>query len=387
MVVNGIDTKDISVVVQGAIDREITPLCLESIRKHLPGSEIILSTWKGSKVDGLDCDQLLLNDDPGGFDRFNEEYPVSDNTNRQIYSAHQGLRVAKHKYALKMRTDFLLESAGFLNWFGKYPSKSREYSFFKSKVICCDCFSRDARYLRGIEGLRYVLHPADFFFFGYAEDLLDLFDIPLMTQETKVWFAIQKDKLEVELQAFPGEEYLWVGFLRKHLKDTHILPIDSSLKTPALYKLTEVTFAANLIILSHQQIGLQCGKGPLKAKLKIYSKNCYTHKTWLTLYQYYCQHFPLLYLLYRLLTFVANSVYLFKKAVVTRLKRFKKSAFWKKIRSFLVKNLTEEEKGILNPLYVKARSVFKKCMWVLKEEKNYGNCFLTKMLQTPIFPL
>lgn len=41
MVINIIDTKDISVVVQGAIDKGYTPLCLKSIRKYLPESEII----------------------------------------------------------------------------------------------------------------------------------------------------------------------------------------------------------------------------------------------------------------------------------------------------------------------------------------------------------
>ena len=46
MIINGIDTNDISVVVQGAIDQINTPKCLRSIRKRLPGAEIILSTWE-----------------------------------------------------------------------------------------------------------------------------------------------------------------------------------------------------------------------------------------------------------------------------------------------------------------------------------------------------
>lgn len=39
-------SNDITVVVQGAIDRKLTPKCLKSIRKHLPDAEIILSTWE-----------------------------------------------------------------------------------------------------------------------------------------------------------------------------------------------------------------------------------------------------------------------------------------------------------------------------------------------------
>ena len=67
MVVKMIETKDIAVVVQGAIDKENTPKCLMSIRKFLPDAEIILSTWEDSDVAGLDYDNLLLNKDPGGY--------------------------------------------------------------------------------------------------------------------------------------------------------------------------------------------------------------------------------------------------------------------------------------------------------------------------------
>ena len=64
MLINNIDTKDISVVVQGAIDKGYTPLCLKSIIKYLPESEIILSTWEGREVDNLDYDVLILSEDP-----------------------------------------------------------------------------------------------------------------------------------------------------------------------------------------------------------------------------------------------------------------------------------------------------------------------------------
>lgn len=63
MVINVIDTKDISVVVQGAIDKGYTPLCLKSIRKYLSESEIILSTWEESDVENLGYDVLVLNKD------------------------------------------------------------------------------------------------------------------------------------------------------------------------------------------------------------------------------------------------------------------------------------------------------------------------------------
>ena len=95
-----VDFKEISVVVQGAISGkstdpehyQITKKVLQSIRKYLPGAEIILSTWKGSDVKGLDYDQLVESDDPGAV--LLGEYngvKAFNNLNRQIVSSKAGL--------------------------------------------------------------------------------------------------------------------------------------------------------------------------------------------------------------------------------------------------------------------------------------------------------
>ena len=147
MIINRINTEDISVVVQGAVDQLTIRICLASIRKHLPGAEIILSTWEGTSIDGLDYDQVVLSKDPGGFDHNNTEYPTKNNFNRQVFSTIQGLLLSKRKYSVKMRTDFVLESSGFLKWFNKYPARNKQYSFFKHKVICCEIYSRNPRFV------------------------------------------------------------------------------------------------------------------------------------------------------------------------------------------------------------------------------------------------
>lgn len=46
-IIHKIDSKDISVIIQGAITKE-TDACLRSIRECLPLAEIILSTWEKS---------------------------------------------------------------------------------------------------------------------------------------------------------------------------------------------------------------------------------------------------------------------------------------------------------------------------------------------------
>ena len=106
-------SKDISVVVQGPIHTQdnLTKRVLESVRTHLPDAELILSTWKGSQIDGLDCDVLLLNDDPGAINGYN--------VNRQIVSTRNGLQKATRTYAVKLRTDMQLTGTGFIDFSSK----------------------------------------------------------------------------------------------------------------------------------------------------------------------------------------------------------------------------------------------------------------------------
>ena len=101
-----IDPKDISVVVQGPVvgkpdwppSKRLTERCLASIRRHLPGAEIILSTWAGSPVDGLDFDRLVECQDPGGVLLHEHKgRKIFFNCSRQIVSTREGLRAATRK--------------------------------------------------------------------------------------------------------------------------------------------------------------------------------------------------------------------------------------------------------------------------------------------------
>ncbi|MDP9171072.1 MAG: WavE lipopolysaccharide synthesis family protein, partial [Acidobacteriota bacterium] len=147
-------TRDLSFVVQGAIDREISPLtgrpitqsCLESLRKHYPGAEVILSTWQGQDVAGLDCDQLILNEDPGAWNAFRPGAEVKlDNTNRQIVSTRNGLRAAGGRYAAKVRSDMIFQGNDWLRHYDLYPARGTEWNVFEERVITCSMWARDPR--------------------------------------------------------------------------------------------------------------------------------------------------------------------------------------------------------------------------------------------------
>src|ERR1700722_6259048 len=114
-----LSARDISVVVQGPIASKgpgkiSTAECVESIRRCLPGAEVILSTWEGADVSDLDFDVLVKSQDPGP--QFRPD-GVFFNLNRQIVSTLGGLKKVTRLYAVKMRSDSQLTHIGFLAHF------------------------------------------------------------------------------------------------------------------------------------------------------------------------------------------------------------------------------------------------------------------------------
>ena len=61
-----IKDREISIVLQGPIYKDITSCVCKRMRDIFPEAEIIVSTWEGSDTSGLIYDILLENKDPGG---------------------------------------------------------------------------------------------------------------------------------------------------------------------------------------------------------------------------------------------------------------------------------------------------------------------------------
>jgi glycosyltransferase involved in cell wall biosynthesis len=109
----GADARLLSVVVQGPCHRDATDgvpsidTCLASLRRSFPGAQIIVSTWLGSDIDGLDADDIVLNHDPGPL-----AHPVQPpcNINRMVTSTANGLAAATRPFCIKTRSDVLFTS-------------------------------------------------------------------------------------------------------------------------------------------------------------------------------------------------------------------------------------------------------------------------------------
>jgi ADP-heptose:LPS heptosyltransferase len=179
-----IESKKISVVMQGPLCPD-TKACLLSVRKHLPGTSIILSTWKESDISGLDYDHLVINEDPG-----QETYLDGTKTNlgRQIYSTIQGVKSVNTEFCLKIRTDIMLRNAGFVKYFNKYKHYNQEYKFFKSRILVPSyptVFNEKGCY-SDPQNRIMLYHLSDWCYFGYTEDIYKLFDIPLPEKHPKL---------------------------------------------------------------------------------------------------------------------------------------------------------------------------------------------------------
>ena len=126
-----IDPHDISFVIQGAVT-DITPVCLESIRRFFPESLIIFSTERRQSAKNLDYDILVESDDVGGIP-FKKNSATDDplcNMNRQLISTANGLKRVETKYAMKLRADSILTGRRFASYQNMYPHRINKMRLF-----------------------------------------------------------------------------------------------------------------------------------------------------------------------------------------------------------------------------------------------------------------
>lgn len=282
--------QDISVVVQGPVigglhvvpARQLTQRCLRSIRRHLPHAEIVLSTWRGSDVDGLDYDTLVESDDPGACLQ-NDSLYVWNNSNRQIVTTNAGLARASGAYVAKIRSDMLMTGSDWLRYFGRFRARNERWRIVEDRILGCTVFARNPN----CRSSPYPYHPSDWFFFGRKTDLTLLWAIPLQPEpDTSRYFASRPrpfpDCVPSNLMRYTPEQYLWISFLRKHqpltFEHCHDLAHDA-LGT------SELSIANNLVLLEPKQLSLRF----LKYRIPLHEfPTLYTHGDWLRLYRKYC---------------------------------------------------------------------------------------------------
>lgn len=212
-----IEPNTLSVIVQGAIDPKLTPLCMQSIRDHLPGTEIILSTWNDSKIGGLDYDSLVLNADPGAK-KHDFVYDGLNNTNRQLVSIQGGLRKASRPYCLKLRTDAFLKGAGFLRYWDSFPARDAAYTVFERRILTGTVYSRESACEGGAK-MPTPFHPSDLWFMGLTSDLQKYFAETAVMPEGELaqWAYKYPNRLPYHTPSwrYAPEQYYLVSYLKR----------------------------------------------------------------------------------------------------------------------------------------------------------------------------
>lgn len=291
MVVNGIDTADISVVVQGAVSPEITRKCLRQLRKFLPGSEIILSTWEGTSLHGLEYDKVQLNKDPGGYqDRYVKSF--TNNLLRQLVSTQGGVALAERKYILKLRSDLIITGTKFLRFFESFPERDSKYLHFSHRIIVSSFFSKKYLYYANITQ-PVPFHVSDWLAFGLAEDIRKLFCTELPIEPDFSWYLFENKKATVKpnlcgaSHRFAPEQHITLA----SFQGTFPIAFDHYMDyTEETIRLSERLIANNYIILSPNDFSIYCGKnGNGKDHYKRWSKYPITIPTvlWKGLYRPY----------------------------------------------------------------------------------------------------
>lgn len=274
--------KDISVIVQGAVDKNETPKSLSSIRRHLPGAEIILSTWEGTDISGLAglYDTVVFSKDPGtaiieipGSDKI-----IYNNMNRQLLSTQEGLKKATNKYAMKLRSDLILTGDQFLNYFDQFPARTQNYNLFKHKILAPTIHTRltipGKRLNKTRENINTPFHISDWWLFGLKEDLNTYFLDTKLPDEPDFsnYFHQEKNKDKPNPYGtakfrFAPEQYFGYACFARHFKDIHME--DAADHDEQLTEKYKECLVNNFIILEFKQSGIYLNKYPFSKNEKL----------------------------------------------------------------------------------------------------------------------
>jgi hypothetical protein len=212
---------DFTFVVQGAISARAphtTRACTHSIRTHFPGSRVVLSTWEGEDLAGLDYDELVLSVDPGAtHDTCLAESPYGrpNSVNRMIVSTNAGLQGSRTPWSVRVRSDFVFTAPTLLvldrAMRDRLPAADPRWQVFTDRILCPNLYSIDTFK----QPLAY--HPSDMLHVGRTADLRRLWDAPLMTSGQLAYCRdndLDGHEYRLAMQ-FTPEQWIWLSCLSR----------------------------------------------------------------------------------------------------------------------------------------------------------------------------
>lgn len=254
-----ISPRDVTVIVQGPWHPDQTPQVLDSVARVLPGAEVVLSVWKAGPdfaAHAAGADIVLLNEDPGAVNIAGVLSPeverrtniTNTNLNRQIVSTRNGLALAGRPYALKLRTDMVLEHAGFLDHAARWRGIPGPLRALEERVV-----TTSARSPRR----SFCFFVQDFCSFGRIGDMRRLWDIPLVPPRDAL---LALPPAERDARVLVPEQHILLSALRRRFELPMAGALDSS---PDLIEASERAIAGNLVCLDVRRFGVRSLKPAL----------------------------------------------------------------------------------------------------------------------------
>lgn len=274
-----IDYTQVTVVIQGNIRRE-TANAISSIKRVLPGATIYLSTFYSEAYEHLEpnVSKIILSHDPGPLPPYvkSNQAPYN-NTNRQLRSTKTALESVITDYVLKIRSDCILEHAGFIDLYYKHAqSKSQD-----NRIIANSYFTRHPVGL-----CQYPFHISDWFIFGKTASVKKFFSSEEISLSDATWFDRNHHKIGSTYNAkrfrakFTPEQFITIDFANKLGYKTPDYLNDNNKKIiKDYYKFLK----EQLIIGSPDDLGFRLEKYD-HIKNSSYQKiDCVSHKDWLAI--------------------------------------------------------------------------------------------------------
>lgn len=275
----------ISVVVQGPVQNNyqgrshheegITQRCLASVREHLPGATLILSTWPEQDLSSLVYDQLVISPDPGK----NQDGYCPDNYYRQITSTKAGLAKVTTPYAVKLRSDNFLIGNQFVELQQRFNKTNLADQVFDEKVVVnANLFRKYSR------GHKVIMSPSDFFYYGTTTDLNRIWRQPEFLSQPFSQQLIDLKNHNLQKCALEAEQVYCQIWLRKLTEQAPLMAHRFDFSQADLV-FWQRFLASNIVIAEPEQMGLGLRKASIR---KLKRANEYSHIDWLKLYQTYC---------------------------------------------------------------------------------------------------
>jgi hypothetical protein len=252
-----IQSSEITFLIQGSAyiknGTNLTRELSNDIKILFPLSRIVFSSWSESDFHEIEVDKKVISSDPGSY-VYNSVTSQENNINRQIQSTLSGLREVETEYCIKLRSDMRLGSQKLIRALNRIPRVGQGFEVpLENRVGILNITSVNPRF-----HYKLLHHPCDWVYMGKTQDLIKIWDIPLMSTQDACFFSNSTaPEVDSFLPRYRSEAYIWQSFLKKYVDLDFGNSYDFSEKR---MKISEAFFANLTMVFSMHQLGLYSSK-------------------------------------------------------------------------------------------------------------------------------